>query len=278
MTDMITDRWILDRPNSYIGRSVPRPNAPRLAEGKGTFVDDIQLKRMVHAAFVRSPYAHAKINGIDTTAAKAMPGVVAVVTPEEMAEICTPWVGVLTHLEGLKSAPQYPLPLDTARWQGEAIVAVVANSRAEAEDAAAMVEIDWEVLPVAVDAETALDADTQVIHESLGDNLAWKRNADFGDVDAAYAAADHVIEDTFIFGRHTGVCLETRGLVADYESSEEQLTVWHNNQCPHMIQIFLPPITGWKNTASASSRVTSAARSASRCTPMPTRSQPLVCR
>ena len=71
MIDMITDRWILDRPNSYIGRSVPRPNAPRLAEGKGTFVDDIQLKRMVHAAFVRSPYAHAKINGIDTTAAKA---------------------------------------------------------------------------------------------------------------------------------------------------------------------------------------------------------------
>ncbi|CAN0497319.1 unnamed protein product, partial [Laminaria digitata] len=239
MTDMITDRWILDRPNSYIGRSVPRPNAPRLAEGKGTFVDDIELKRMVHAAFVRSPYAHAKINGIDTTAAKAMPGVVAVVTPQDMAEICTPWVGVLTHLEGLKSAPQYPLPLDAARWQGEAIVAVVANSRAEAEDAAARVEIDWEVLPVAADAETALDADTPVIHESLGDNLAWRRNADFGDVDAAYADADHIIEDTFIFGRHTGVCLETRGLVADYESSEDQLTVWHNNQCPHMIQNIL---------------------------------------
>ena len=73
MTDMITDRWILDRPNSYIGRSVPRPNAPRLAEGKGTFVDDIELKRMVHATFVRSPYAHAKIKGIDTTLANALP-------------------------------------------------------------------------------------------------------------------------------------------------------------------------------------------------------------
>ena len=239
MTDMITDRWILDRPNSYIGRSVPRPNAPRLAEGKGTFVDDIELKRMVHATFVRSPYAHAKIKGIDTTLAKALPGVIAVVTPQEMAKICTPWVGVLTHLEGLKSAPQYPLPLDTARWQGEAIVAVVASSRAEAEDAAALVDIDWEVLPVAANAETALDANTTVIHESLGDNLAWRRNADFGDVDAAYADADHIIEDTFVFGRHTGVCLETRGLVADYESSEGQLTVWHNNQCPHMIQNIL---------------------------------------
>jgi aerobic carbon-monoxide dehydrogenase large subunit len=242
MTDMIaesTGRWILDRPNSYIGRAVPRPNAPRLAEGKGTFVDDIEMKRMVHASFVRSPYAHARIKSIDTAAAKAMPGVVAVVTGPEMAEICTPWVGVLTHLEGLKSAPQYPLPLDTARWQGEAIVAVVADSRARAEDAAALVEIDWEVLPVAADAESALADTAPMIHEELGDNLAWRRNADFGNVDTAYAEADHVIEETFIFGRHTGVCLETRGLVAEYDSSEDQLTVWHNNQCPHMIQNIL---------------------------------------
>jgi carbon-monoxide dehydrogenase large subunit len=239
MTDMITDRWILDRPNSYIGRSVPRPNAPRLAEGRGTFVDDIELKRMVHAVFVRSPHAHARMKSIDTAAAKAMPGVVAVVTAKEMAEICDPWVGVLTHLEGLKSAPQYALPLDTARWQGEAVVAVVADSRARAEDAAALVEIDWEVLPAATDSETATDPGTPVIHDSLGDNLAWRRNADFGDVDAAYADADHVIEETFVFGRHTGVCLETRGLVAEFEPSEEQLTVWHNNQCPHMVQNIL---------------------------------------
>ena len=188
MTDVIaenTGRWILDRPNSYIGRAVPRPNAPRLAEGRGTFVDDIEMKRMVHATFVRSPYAHARMKSINIEAAKAMPGVLAVVTGRDMAEICTPWVGVLTHLEGLKSAPQYPLPLDTARWQGEAVVAVVADSRARAEDAAALVDIDWDVLPVAADAETALSAGTPVIHDELGDNLAWRRHADFGDVDAA---------------------------------------------------------------------------------------------
>ncbi|MEC7489010.1 MAG: xanthine dehydrogenase family protein molybdopterin-binding subunit [Pseudomonadota bacterium] len=239
MNKQITDRWILDRPNSYIGRSVPRPNAPRLADGRGTFVDDIDLKRMVHAAYVRSPYAHARIKSIDVSGAKALPGVVSVVTPAEMAEIHDPWVGVLTHLEGLKSAPQYALPLEKATWQGEAIVAVAAESRAIAEDAAALVDIDWEVLPPVTDAESALDTATPLIHEDLGDNLAWRRNAEFGDVDAAYADADHVIEETFVFGRHTGVCLEARGLVAEFDPSEEQLTVWHNNQCPHMVQNIL---------------------------------------
>ena len=161
MTDLIADRWILDRPNSYIGRSVPRPNAPRLAEGRGTFVDDIELSaRAGHAAFVRSPHAHARMRSIDTAAAKAAPGVIAVVTGRELAEIHDPWVGVLTHLEGLKSAPQYALPLQTATWQGEAVVAVVAESRAKAEDAAELVAIDWEVLPAVTDAATARDSAT----------------------------------------------------------------------------------------------------------------------
>ena len=233
MTDLVADRWILDRPNSYIGRSVPRPNAPRLAEGRGTFVDDVELgRRTGHAAFVRSPHAHARIRSIDTEAARAAPGVIAVVTGRELAEIHDPWVGVLTHLEGLKSAPQYALPLDTATWQGEAVAAVVAESRAKAEDAAELVAIDWEVRPAVTDPATALHPDTTVIHESLGDNLAWRRNANFGDVEAAYAEADHVIEETFVFARHTGVCVEPRAILADFNPAEEQLTVWHNTQCP----------------------------------------------
>ena len=239
MSDIIANRWILDRPNSYIGKSVPRPNAPRLAKGRGNFVDDIELKRMVHTAFVRSPYAHALIKAIDTGAAKAMPGVVAVVTPKEMVAIHDPWVGVLTHLEGLKSAPQYALPLQKTTWQGEAIVAVVADTRARAEDAVAHVKIVWEELVPVTDAESATDTDTTVIHPEIGDNQAWQRKVNFGDVDAAYAAADHVLEETFTFGRHTGVCLEARGIVADFDSSEKQLTVWHNNQCPHMVQNIL---------------------------------------
>ena len=240
MTDLIADRWLLDRPNSYIGRSVPRPNAPRLAKGRGAFVDDIETGgRTGHAAFVRSPHAHARIGSIDAEAARAAPGVIAVVTGPELAEIHDPWVGVLSHLQGLKSAPQYALPLETATWQGEAVVAVVAESRARAEDAAELVKIDWEVLPAVTDAETALDPATTVIHESLGDNLAWRRNADFGDIEAAYAEADHIVEETYVFARHTGVCVEPRAILADWNPGEGQLTVWHNNQCPHMVQNIL---------------------------------------
>ncbi len=240
MTDLVADRWLLDRPNSYIGRSVPRPNAPRLTEGRGAFVDDIETGgRTGHAAFVRSPHAHARIRSIDAEAARAAPGVIAVVNGRELAEIHDPWVGVLTHLEGLKSAPQYALPLDTATWQGEAVVAVVAESRARAEDAAELVEIDWEVLPAVTQAETALDPATPVIHESLGDNLAWRRNVDFGDIEGAYAEADHIVEETYVFARHTGVCVEPRAILADWNPGEGQLTVWHNNQCPHMVQNIL---------------------------------------
>ena len=240
MTDLIADRWLLDRPNSYIGRSVPRPNAPRLAEGRGAFVDDIETGgRAGHAAFVRSPHAHARIGSIDAEAARAAPGVIAVVSGRELAEIHDPWVGVLSHLKGLKSAPQYALPLETATWQGEAVVAVVAESRARAEDAVELVKIDWEVLPAVTDAETALDPATPVIHESLGDNLAWRRNADFGDIEAAYAEADHIVEEAYVFARHTGVCVEPRAILADWNPGEGQLTVWHNNQCPHMVQNIL---------------------------------------
>ena len=164
---------------------------------------------------------------------------IAVVNGRELAEIHDPWVGVLSHLKGLKSAPQYALPLETATWQGEAVVAVVAESRAKAEDAAELVKIDWEVLPAVTDAETALDPATTVIHPSLGDNLAWRRNADFGDIEAAYAAADHIVEETYVFARHTGVCVEPRAILADWNPGEGQLTVWHNNQCPHMVQNIL---------------------------------------
>src|SRR4249919_1411356 len=96
----------LDRPNSYIGKTVPRPNLDRLMQGRGLYVSDIELPRMGHVVFLRSPHAHAKIVGIDAAAAKRLPGVIAIVTGEDLAAVITPWVGVLSHLKGLKSAPQ----------------------------------------------------------------------------------------------------------------------------------------------------------------------------
>lgn len=225
-----------DRPNSYIGRTVPRPNARRLVEGRGRYVDDITLPRMLHVAFVRSPHAHAKIDAIDITAAQAAPGVRRVFTGADIAAHCTPWVAVLAHLKGLKSAPQHAVATDRVTWTGEAVVAVVADSRAAAEDGAALVEVDYTPLPVVTDMRTALDPATPVIHPDLGDNLTFHRLHEKGEVDAVFASAHTVIAASFKTGRHTGVTLEPRSILADYNPAETQLTVYHSTQAPHMMQ------------------------------------------
>jgi len=226
----------LDRPNSYIGRSVPRPNLARLTQGRGRYVTDVVLPRMVHVAFVRSPHAHARIVRIDAVEARQVPGVVAVVAGAELAKVVTPWVGVLTHLKGIKSAPQHAIAVERACWQGEAVCAVVAKSRAEAEDACSLVAVDYEVLAGVTDPETALDAKTPVIHPELGDNLTFERVLNAGDADNGFAAADAVVETTFLFGRHTGVTNEPRAIVADWNAGEQRLTVYQGTQAPHMTQ------------------------------------------
>jgi carbon-monoxide dehydrogenase large subunit len=226
----------LDRPNSYIGRSVPRPNLARLTQGRGQYVTDVVLPRMVHVAFVRSPHAHARIANIDTAVARKAHGVVAVVTGAELAQVITPWVGVLTHLKGIKSAPQHAIAVERACWQGEAVCAVVAQSRAEAEDACALVTVDYDVLAGVTDPETALDATTPVIHPQLGDNLTFERVLNAGDADKGFAAAEAVVETTFLFGRHTGVTNEPRAIVADWNPGEARLTVYQGTQAPHMTQ------------------------------------------
>src|SRR4029079_13751590 len=131
------------------------------------YVSDVTLPRMAHVAFVRSPHAHAQIVKIEKSAAAKAPGVIDMVTGAELAKVMTPWVGVLTHLKGLKSAPQSPMAVERACWQGEAVCAVVANTRAEAEDACELVDVKYEELPAVADPEVALDRQTPVIHASL---------------------------------------------------------------------------------------------------------------
>ena len=226
----------LDRPNSYIGRSVPRPNLQRLTQGRGQYVSDVVLPRMAHVAYVRSPHAHARIVKIAAEAAKRAPGVVAVVTGAELAKVMTPWVGVLTHLKGLKSAPQSPIAVERACWQGEAVCAVVARTRAEAEDACELVAVSYDELPAVTDPEIALDGKTPVIHAPLGDNLCFERKLDVGAVDKAFADADAVVETTFRFGRHTGVTNEPRAVVADWNEGDQRMTIYQGTQAPHMMQ------------------------------------------
>lgn len=225
--------------DTYIGTSVVRPQAARLLAGRGVYVDDLRLPRMGHAAFVRSPHAHARIAAIDRTAAQALPGVIAVVTGEELAAVCDGWVGTLAHFAGMKSALQRPIAIGKACWQGEAVAAVVAESRAVAEDAAARVAVTWEPLPAVTDPETALDPATPLIHAELGDNRAFALDLAAGDVGRAFADADAVYADTFWMGRHTGVTLEPRSILADFDPAERRLTVHHSFQAPNMMQDIL---------------------------------------
>jgi len=227
---------VLDRPSSYIGKTVPRPNLDRLMQGRGLYVSDMELPRMAHVVFLRSPHAHAKIVRIDANDARQMPGVVAVVTGQELAKVISPWVGVLSHLKGLKSAPQHAIAIHRVCWQGEAVAAVVATSRALAEDAAEAVFVEYEELDAVTDMRTALDPQIPVIHPSLGDNLAFERSYDAGKVDQAFADSDEVVGAEFVFGRHTGVTLEPRAVVADWNAAEARLTIYQGTQAPHMVQ------------------------------------------
>ena len=220
----------------YIGQPVPRHAARRLLEGRGEYLDDINLPRMAHVVYWRCPVAHARIISINHEYARMMPGVLAIVDGKQMAEVCKPWVATLSHLVGMKSAPQYPLALERACWQGEPVVAVVAESRVEAEDALQYLQVEWQDLPAVTDMATALAADTPVLHPELGDNLCFTRDVDTGGVDAAFASAAVVAEATFDFGRHTGVPLESRCQIAHWQSGTGRLTVYHSQQAPHMMQ------------------------------------------
>ena len=227
----------LDRPNSYIGRSVPRPNARRLTQGAGRFTDDLPTSpRTVHVAFVRSPLSHAKIVSIDTATAQRAEGVVKVATGADLARVCSPWVGVLTHFKGLKSAPQRPLAVEKVVWVGQPVVAVVAASRALAEDAADLVRIEYEELPPVVDVDIALAPGGTLIHPELGDNLAFQLKLEKGDVDAAFHAAHAIVEGEYHFARHTAVTLEPRVTLADFDASEMRLTVHQSTQTPYQMQ------------------------------------------
>ena len=226
----------LDRPNSYIGRSVSRPNAKRLLSGRGRYVTDLRLPRMLHAAFFRSPYAHARIIAIETSQAASAPGVRLVATGEDLAKLCKPWVGTLDHFKGMKSPPQLPLAVGKVVWAGQPIVAVVAETRAKAEDALELIIVEFEDLePVTDMMPHALKMPPSSIRNS-GETLPFSSRSSPAWWMRPSAHAASVVEDTLTFGRHTAVTLEPRAIIADYDPSEERLTVHHATQTPYQFQ------------------------------------------
>ncbi|MGE0748035.1 MAG: xanthine dehydrogenase family protein molybdopterin-binding subunit, partial [Rhodospirillales bacterium] len=220
---------------TLIGKRLPRSGARRLLRGRGQYVGDLDLPRMLHLAFVRSPYAHAAIRGIDAAAALEMPGVERVVTARDIAGLCEPFVAVAAHRAGHKSAPQLPLAADKAVWQGQPVVAVLAASRAEAEDAAERIVIEWDELPALADAEAAVAPGAAAIHPEIGDNLGFQQTLKAGDPDAAFAGAAVTVERTFRFDRQTGLSLEPRGIIAHWDPGAETLTVHQSSQSPYQM-------------------------------------------
>jgi aerobic carbon-monoxide dehydrogenase large subunit len=228
----------------YVGSPVKVLDSPRLLTGRGKYVDDLSLPRMVHVAFVRSPHAHARIARLTVEPASQAPGVVAVMTGEEVARLCKPYRGILLHYQGMKSGAMLPLSLDRVRYVGEPVVAVAAATRAEAEDAAERVVVEYDPLPAALTAEQALASGVEPIHRELGDNIIYETRLTSGDVETAFAGAPRIYRRAFTTGRHTGVPLEPRGLVAEFEPSTGALTVWISSQVPHMMQAVLADLFG----------------------------------
>jgi carbon-monoxide dehydrogenase large subunit len=220
---------------NYVGQSVPRAGAKKLLEGRGTYLDDIRLPRLVHVVYFRSPHAHARIKHLDLSQARKQPGVVAVFDGHDVAQFCTPWVGVLGHLKGIRSAPQYAIAPERACWQGEAVAAIVAQTRRQAEDALDHVVADWDVLPAVTDMQASLDGKV-VIHPDLGDNKCFNRELVTDGFEDAFAKADVVVEKVYEFSRHTGVTNEPRGILADYNPADNMLTVYQGTQAPNMMQ------------------------------------------
>lgn len=221
-------------PTDYIGRRVARPNSWPLLNGQGKFVDDITLPGMLHVYFVRSPYSHANIVEINKDSALEMPGVVAVVTGKELLDFCAPWKAELTHLPPMKSTFQYALPPERVCYQGEPVVAVVAESRALAEDAAELVEIDWDELPGVANIEAAFEEDGALVHPEMGTNVAWTMDIEQGDLNSGFELSDVIVEQEFLVGRQTCMTLEPRGIIADYCSAYGSLTTHHATQVPHI--------------------------------------------
>lgn len=236
---------VAERPAAgrFVGARVQRREDPRLLTGHGTYVDDVRLPGMVHAAFVRSPMAHARITAIDAEPALTVPGVVGV------------WTGA--ELNGDAAGPlwdygseQTPFPRITAladgevRFVGDPVAIVIADSRAVAEDAAEMVVVDYEPLPVVVGRENALTTDART-HSEMDTNVAWDAGSDpDAELDAAFERSAHVIERTFRQHRHVNVPMEPRGLVAHWERGSEQLTVHIASQNPHSDREFFSRVLG----------------------------------
>jgi aerobic carbon-monoxide dehydrogenase large subunit len=232
----------------YFGERIKRNEDPRLLMGQGLYVDDVNLPNMLHVAFVRSPYAHARINNIDVAQALQREGVVAVYTASDLGDYWKPGPLLVSPppVENIvfNERTQVPLAKDKVKFAGEPIVMVLAESRYIAEDALADIQIDYEPLQAIVDMEKALGADSPLIHEEIGSNLAAHVVQRKGDYESVKTDAALVIKRRFLYEHGCAAAIENRGIVAEWDSRAARLTVWDTTQAPVVIRNGLADMLG----------------------------------
>src|SRR5581483_1798602 len=241
---------------SHVGQPVRRTEDLALLVGQGRFIDDVAMPGMAHAAYLRSPYAHARIARVDVRRAAAHPGVFAVLTGDEVARLSRPQRGRVP----LANSPQvFALAHRKVCYVGQPVAAVAAVDRATAEDAAELIEVEYEPLPVVVDPERAMEPGAPLVFEEIGSNVLWHGTFPYGDVDGAFARAERVVRERVTLHRYASTPLETFGAIAQLESATGAYTIWGHTQqpgqdlhgvaaalgiSPSQVRLIVPPLGG----------------------------------
>ena len=232
-------------PERYMGGGVPRKEDPNLVTGRANWTDNIKMPGMLHMAFLRSPFAHAKVTNLDVSGALEQPGVVAAFTGEDLAE---EWPGgvpcAATVTEDQNTPFQSPIVQDEVRYMGDVVAVVLATDRYKAQDALEFIEVDYEPLGVVVDMESALEESSPLVHEDLGTNECFNWVAEAGDVDGAFSNADVVVKERYIQQRLIPNAIEPRATVAVQDPGHDGYVVYSATQVPHLAKIVLSLSTG----------------------------------
>ena len=230
---------------TYVGQSVKRFEDHRLLTGQGSFVDDMKLPGLLHALVLRSPHAHAGIRSIDVSAASRLPGVVAVITAVDLQDLnAVIPTRTSTDADDL-TPPRHPiLASDKVCYVGQAVAVVIAEDQYAAADAMEHVRVDYEILPAVIDPHHAIEEGAAIVHPDLGSKVSLRTVNAGGDLDAAFAQADHVLRQTYQVQRLAPAPMEGRGIIAEYHAEEDLLTVWDSTQHPHEVHEHLVELLG----------------------------------
>ena len=223
--------------DGWVGKGLARKEDNRLLRGRGKFIDDIKLRDMLYLKFVRSPYAHAQVTSVDTSAAEAVSGVICTLTGAEITKQTNPFIEI--GPDPFARIKDYPLAVSKVRYQGEPVAAVIATSPQIADDAAELVQVEYASLDVVVDGEEALK-DSILLHEDAGTNRVWRGVFEYGDIERAFREAAHIVRiDKIHFHRFSSTPLENNAVIAQWDLKDEHIYYWCNNSFPSFAIQFL---------------------------------------